>query len=118
VLVLTLNDRGRTELGELIGPSATEVEGRLRAEDDTSYMVNVLAIRYVNGQNNAWAGEALQVRKAHIAAASERELSRTRTLLVSAVAVTAAVVFAITRDLFRSGSNEVEPFPGPGPGET
>lgn len=111
VVVLTLNDRGRLELGELIGPSATQIEGRLRAEDDTSYMVNVMAIRYLNGQNNAWAGESLTVRRPQVASAQERQFSRSRTFLASAIAVAAIVAFAVTRGLSSRGGTGIEPDP-------
>jgi hypothetical protein len=117
VLVLTLNDRGRAELGELVGPAATHVEGRLRAEDDTSYMVNVMAIRYVNGQNAAWAGEALTVRKTHVAVAAERELSRSRTLLVVGGAAAAVGAFVATRGFGGRGGNPIEGPPGEPPDE-
>lgn len=108
-LALDLNDRGRLVLGDLVGPSATRVEGVLRAEDDTVYVVNVSSVTYLHGQVAQWTGEALAVHKTHVASVREREFSRMRTALAAGGAAAAVVGFIASRDLLGSAPGAREP---------
>jgi hypothetical protein len=103
VLAFDINDRGRVELGDLVGPSAARIEGRLRTEDDTVYVVNVSSVTYLHGQTNEWTGEALTIRKTHVASVRERQFSAARTSLAAGVAVGGVVAFIVSRDLFGFG---------------
>ncbi|HEX6252491.1 MAG TPA: hypothetical protein VFZ56_13795 [Gemmatimonadaceae bacterium] len=110
-LVLSLNDRGRTEMGEAIGASASEVEGVLRAENDSAFVLNVSSVKYLNGQSNAWSGEALTIGKTNVSSLREREFSRGRTMIAAGGGVGAILLFALTRSL--TGNNPPPFEPGP-----
>lgn len=116
-VVLDLTDRARLELGERIGPSAARIEGIIEARNDTSYILRVSSVRYLNGQSNTWSGEALTVPAGLVASASIREFSRSRTMVVGiGIAAALAAVFAATDFLGLSGPEKQElPVPG---GET
>jgi hypothetical protein len=103
VLAFDINDRGRVELGDLVGPSAARIEGRLRSEDDTVYVVNVSSVTYLHGQTNQWAGETLTIRKTGVAGVREREFSASRTALAAGAAIGGVVAFIVSRDLFGFG---------------
>jgi len=103
-LVLDLNDRGRLALGDSIGPSASRIQGTVQASSDSSYVLRVQSVQYLNGQTNTWSGEPLAVRADLIGRARERQYSRKRTWALGLATVAAIVAVAVTADLFGSGS--------------
>ena len=100
-LRLDLNDRGRTALGEMIGPSAVNVEGVLKSPPDTAYVLGVTSVTYVRGYANKWNGEPLTVSKDFVANTTQRTLSQSRTWLM--VGVAAAAVAAVVLSISLSG---------------
>lgn len=93
-VVLELNDRGRLEYGDRIGPSVREVEGVVQSASDSSYVVRIASVRYLNGRMDRWSGEPFAFSTTNLGRVQERELSRSRTALVAA-AVTAGVAVLI-----------------------
>lgn len=114
-VVLSLNDRGRAELGDAIGASAAEVEGVLGTENDSVYVVNVSSVKYLNGQSNGWSGESLTVGKSFVSSLREREFSRGRTMMAAGGGVGAVLLFALSRSLGGSAPPVFEPGPGEPP---
>src|SRR5215208_2539529 len=60
-VVLELNDRGRSVMGESIGPAATRIEGVVKSAPDSAYPLSVVSVDYSNGNTNKWNGEPLTV---------------------------------------------------------
>jgi hypothetical protein len=108
-LALDLNDDGRVALRDSIGPSATRVDGEVRARTDSGYVLSVAGVHYMSGARNRWSGEPLTVRANFVQRATERRFSRTRTLLVAGGAVALLVAFGISQDLLGGGNDN-----GPG----
>ena len=114
-LVVDLNDRGRTVLGDSIGPSAEQVRGLVQSGSDSSYVLRVASVRYLNGQSNQWSGEPLTIRADLVGRARERQFSRKRTWAVGLGAAAAILTFALSTDLLGSGAprRTTEPPTGP-----
>lgn len=108
-LVLDINDRGRVELGEAIGPSASSVAGRLVFVDDTLYQLSVAQVTYANRQSNQWSGERVSIRRELVSRARERRFSRGRTALAAGSAIVAIGLLIANTDLIRGGTPEREP---------
>ncbi|HEU4630023.1 MAG TPA: hypothetical protein VFS08_09750 [Gemmatimonadaceae bacterium] len=114
-LVVDLNDRGRLALGDSIGPSAEQIQGIVEASSDSSYVLRVESVRYLNGQTNRWSGEPLSLRTDLVGRARMRQFSRSRTWAVGLGVAAAVLTFALTTDLFGSGSlGKVHEPPGGG----
>jgi hypothetical protein len=116
-LDLELNDRGRVGLGESVGPAATTVEGMLQSQTDSSYMIRVSSVGYVNGQSNKWNGEALTVQKAFVKDVSVRKFSRGRSLVAAGILTAGVLVFALSRNLLGGGNTDRDPGGGGGNGQ-
>lgn len=103
VATFDLNDVGRSALGPLMGPGIDRISGTLLQQHDTSYVVSVHRIRRLNGDHQRWSGETVQIRREYVQAASERRLSKGRTIALGVAAAVglAAVVFGT--DLLGSG---------------
>lgn len=115
-LILTLNDRGRVGLGDSIGAAASQIEGRLQSETDSTYDLRIAGVAYLNQQFNRWSGERFTVPKQFVSSVNERRLSRSRTFLVAGGAVAGAVAFIATRGFGVFGSPGNGGRPGP-PGD-
>jgi hypothetical protein len=114
-LVLDLNDRGRVALGDSIGPSAARIEGVLATRSESSYVLRVSSVQYLNGQSNRWSGEPLSVPATLVDRARERRYSRARTYGLAAGVLAAVVAVVVSTDLF--GSNGIGRSPNPPPGQ-
>lgn len=113
-LSLDLTDRGRVGMGDQIGPSARTIEGVVRAQDDSAYMLKVSSVVYLNGQLNRWTGEPLTVSRGFVTNLRERQFSRSRTALVAAIGVGAVVAFIVSRGLLGFGNTTPDTGPGQG----
>jgi len=102
-LLLDLNDRGRVALGDSIGSSAMRIEGVLATRSESSYVLRVSSVQYLNGQSNRWSGEPLSVPADLVGRARERRFSRARTYGLAAGVVAAIVAVVSSTDLFGSG---------------
>lgn len=114
-VLLDLTDQGRVQLGNLVGPSAARIEGVVQARSDTSFMLHVSSVTYLNGQMNRWSGEPLTVPSMLVSRARLREFSRSRTTAVG-VGIAAALItlFTTTNFLGSSGGERIPPPPPTG----
>ena len=112
-LVLELNDRGRSGLGDSIGIGATMIEGKSAASSDSAYSLLVSRVDYLNRQSNGWSGERIVVPRIFVANAQQRTFSKGRTGVAAALVTAAVVGFIASRGLLGFGSTATVP-PGGG----
>lgn len=110
----TLNDAGTAGLASQLGPSTVELSGRLISDSADAYLVSVLKTVGRNGIEADWRGEQVTVPRAFVTRVDERRFSRTRTALMVAGAVTAAL--AAREAFWGPGGIFGGAPPGPGPG--
>jgi hypothetical protein len=115
-VLLDLNDRGRVQLGDRIGPSASRIEGVVQARSDTAYMVRISSVEYLNGQSNKWSGEPFTVPAGLVSVVQERQFSRSRTISVGAGIAAAIVTLFLKTNFLGSGTNSKDPIPPPAGG--
>jgi hypothetical protein len=99
-LQLELNDRGRSALGNSIGPTSGFVEGVMQSNSDTAFSLRVERVQYLNGQSNRWNGEPLIVSKDFVGTTRQRTFSAGRSWLTAGAVVVAALAFISSRNLF------------------
>jgi hypothetical protein len=115
-VLLDLNDRARVQLGDRIGPAASRIDGIVQSQNDTSYMLRVSSVSYLNGQSNKWSGEPLTVPTSLVSQSRVREFSRSRTTAVGVAIAAAIVTLFATTNFFGRGASEREPVPPPSGG--
>jgi hypothetical protein len=113
-VVLDLTDRGRVDLGERIGPSASSIEGVVQLRNDSSYVLRVSSVSFLNGQSNKWSGEPLTVPASLVSRARLREFSRSRTTAVGVGVAAALAALFITTDFLGLSGPDPQPQPIPG----
>jgi hypothetical protein len=117
-VLLDLNDRARVALGERIGPSATRIAGIAQPGTDSTYVLHISAVEYLNGQSNQWSGEPFTVPMSLVSQAWQRQFSRSRTVALG-TGLTAALLAAVLKMNFNgNGSSTTGGDPRPGGGGT
>jgi hypothetical protein len=116
-VAVSITDRGRVALTEPVGPGARRLEGDLVEATDSSIVMAVSSVRYLDlGVPARWAGQRVALRPDHIGDFRERRLSRTRTWLALGLAAVGVVATAfIAVDGFGGDDVPDRPDPGTGP---
>lgn len=110
---LTLNDRGRADLADRVGPDALALEGRLVNRNDSSYTITVQSVSYYNRSSSKWTGERLTLATGQLRDVREKRLSRGKTGLAIASGLGALVTFVVTRSILIGGETSTPPGGGP-----
>jgi len=93
-VAIRVTDRGRLELSEAIGPGVIRIDGNLVATTDTTVMLGVTSVRYIDlAVPLRWDGERVVISRDLVADLRAKQLSRTRSVLLG-VAVAAGAVAA------------------------
>ncbi len=111
-LELLLNDRGRADLSDRLGPDALSLEGLLVQRDESSYAINVQSVSYFNRASSKWTGERLTVTTGQLRDVREKRLSRGKTGLAIGGAIGALVAFVVTRSILIGGESSTPGGPG------
>ncbi len=110
-----VTDRGRVELMPQLGQGVLSFEGILDGRRDSSYLVRVVEVTYINRQTNRWSGEPITVSPEAVRDIRVRQLSRARTFAVIAGSAGAGLAFVLSRGLFGGGNIDSDPNPPPPP---
>ena len=102
---LALTDSGATTLAYLVGTSLSAVEGRLAADSQATYVVQVDHIVRPDGVALRRRGEQMLIPHALVEGVGTRRLSRGRTAWAGAAATAAGVVALLA--ISRSGGAHV-----------
>jgi hypothetical protein len=101
-----VSDRGRVDLSERFGPGLTEIEGRLVANENSQYVINVFRVSHLNGQTAQWSGETTRINQSFIGTVRARRLSRGRTALAAAGATGVILALLASRGLLGSWTGD------------
>ena len=112
-LQLALNDQGRANLVDHVGPEVASVEGELVSTADSQYVLKVDRTISINGLQSRWSGESVTVRYGYVGMVRERRFSSQRTAVTAAAVTVSVVAFVATRSLLggSSGGNTGQPPP-------
>jgi hypothetical protein len=105
-VALAITDRGRVGLGERLGEGVLRVAGTLADQNDTSVVVRVAEVQFLNGTTSHWNGESVRFNRSFIQSASQRSFSRSKSALAAAVVLGAVTAFIVTRSLIAGGTSD------------
>ena len=111
-LTLAINDGGRVALGGSMGPEIRIVEGKLLTKQDSTYVLSMIGVNYLNGTFQKWAGETVRINSGMVSGFFEKRFSTAKTVMVLAGA--AAAGYLITNGYtFKPGGKDDPPPPPP-----
>ncbi|MGH7754576.1 MAG: hypothetical protein ACREN5_17355, partial [Gemmatimonadales bacterium] len=106
VLAFDLNDRGRAEVVDNVGPETARVEGTLLRNTDTDYVIRVARVITLRGRAYPWSGETVTLNRSYVSELREKRFSPPRTLVAAGGATVSLVAFIVTRGLGVFGGDD------------
>lgn len=94
---LEINDLGRMQLAEHVGPSVVRIDGWLVSSDDSVYTLRVEKTTNLRGGTVPWSGEQTTIRKAWIDELRLKQFSASRTIIASTALAAGMVGFIATK---------------------
>jgi len=91
-LAVTLTESGSEELARYLGPNAFVVRGRYLAATDRGLALAVEAVESRRGDIARWAGETVVVPGEFVRGVEQRQVSRSKVVLLTGVAVAGLIV--------------------------
>jgi len=91
-LAVTLTESGSEELASYLGPNAHVVRGRCLAVTDRGLAVSVESVESHRGDIAHWTGETVVVPAEFVRALEQRQVSRSKVVLLAGAAVAGFVV--------------------------
>jgi hypothetical protein len=113
-IALDLNDLGRLNLANLIGPEVKRIAGVLVSQTNNDYVIHVSQLVYFNGRTSEWSGEAVNVRGDYVSGVFEEKLSASRTALAVAGGVAGVGALVAARNLVANGTDNTDTKGNPG----
>jgi hypothetical protein len=111
-----LNERGRADFVNRLGPDALHFVGTLVNRKDTTFTVRVQEVTYINRSTTQWSGESVDVTDGQVRDVRARRIARGKTFLAVASGGSAILLFILTRTLGGGGNtNTSGPNPPPNP---
>ena len=89
---MTLTESGSDELARYLGPNALVVRGRYLSATDRGLALAVEAVESRRGDIARWAGETVVVPGEFVRGVEQRQVSRSKVVLLTGVAVAGLVV--------------------------
>jgi hypothetical protein len=94
-----ISDQGRASIADRMGPGITSIEGRLLGTEGDQLVISVFGVETIRNGRSSWSGETVRLNRAFVSRVRERQLSKTKTWLVSAAVTAAVVALVVATDL-------------------
>ena len=107
-LALSINDGGRVALGGSMGPEIGKVEGNLLSKQDSTYVLSVIGVNYLNGTFQKWQGETVRINTSMVSGFYTKRFSTARTIAFLAGA-TAAAILVFDKPIGKSSLPDPDP---------
>ncbi|MBX9928952.1 MAG: hypothetical protein K2X99_08565 [Gemmatimonadaceae bacterium] len=112
-VAVTLNDRGRVDLGDKLGPSVDRVEGSVARIDGDRIALDVYRTTDLRGSDANWSGERVEIGLNGVRGFQERQLSKKKSFVLAAVLIGTVVLSALTVNLSVFGDPKQDDPPAP-----
>ena len=104
-VAIDLNDLGRLNLAQLIGPEVKRVSGVLVSQTPNEYVLRINQLTFFNQKEAAWSGEAVTIRNDYVSTLYEEKLSSSRTALAVAGGAGAVGALLAAKSLIGNGNS-------------
>jgi hypothetical protein len=108
-LALDLNDLGRYQMAEHIGPGVARIDGWVLECSDSAYTLRAERTIGLTGGTTPWNGEQVVVLKSWVSIAREKRFSPQRTAVLATTVTASFLAFLATRGLLGIGSGTDTP---------
>lgn len=100
-----LNDEGRTNTAQQIGPYTERIDGKLVQASESNYVVAVTDVVDIRGAHSKWTGETVPLPRRYVTMTYERRFSTPKTLVLLGVVTAGFVALVTSFNLFGFGGS-------------
>jgi len=100
-----LNDEGRTNTAQQIGPYTMRIDGKLVQASESNYVVAVTDVVDIRGAHSKWTGETVPLPRRYVMMTYERRFSTPKTLALLGVVTAGFVALVTSFNLFGFGGS-------------
>ncbi|HEV2669680.1 MAG TPA: hypothetical protein VGU74_01195 [Gemmatimonadales bacterium] len=104
-LSLVLNDEGRTQTAQQVGPYTMRIEGQLVQASESNYVLAVTDVVDIRGAHSKWTGETVPLPRSYVMTTYEKKFSTPKTVLLMGTVAAAFVGLVASFNLFGFGGS-------------
>lgn len=100
-----LNDEGRINTAQQVGPYTMSIDGQLVQASESNYVLAVTDVVDIRGAHSKWTGETVPLPKRYVMTTYERRFSTPKTVLVLGAVTAGFVALVASFNLFGFGGS-------------
>ena len=102
-LTVLLNDEGRTQTAQQVGPYTMRIDGQLVQATESGYVLAVTDVVDIRGAHSKWTGETVPVPRSYVMTTYERKFSTPKTVILLGAVTAGFVALVSSFNLFGFG---------------
>ena len=104
-LSVLLNDEGRMQTAQQIGPYTMRIDGELVQASESNYVLAVTEVVDIRGAHSKWTGETVPLPKSYVMTTYERRFSTPKTVLLLGTVTAGFMALVASFNLFGFGGS-------------
>jgi hypothetical protein len=104
-LSVLLNDEGRMQTAQQVGPSAVRIDGELVQATESNYVLAVRDVVDIRGTHSKWTGETVPLPRSYVMTTYERRFSTPKTVLLLGTVAAGFMALVASFNLFGFGGS-------------
>lgn len=104
-LSLVLNDEGRMQTAQQVGPYTMRIEGKLVQASESNYVMAVTDVVDIRGTHSKWTGETVPLPRRYVMTTSQKQFSTPKTVLLLGAVTAGFVALVASFNLFGFGNS-------------
>ena len=104
-LSVLLNDEGRMQTAQQVGPYVMRIDGELVQASESNYVLAVTEVVDIRGAHSKWTGETVPLPKSYVMTTYERRFSTPKTVVLLGAVTAGFVALAASFNLFGFGNS-------------
>ena len=104
-LSVLLNDEGRMQTAQQIGPYTMRIDGELVQASESNYVLAVTEVVDIRGAHSKWTGETVPLPKSYVMTTYERRFSTPKTVGLLGAVTAGFVALVASFNLFGFGGS-------------
>lgn len=104
-LSVLLNDEGRMQTAQQVGPYAVRIDGELVQATESNYVLAVRDVVDIRGTHSKWTGETVPLPRSYVMTTYERRFSTPKTVLLLGTVAAGFMALVASFNLFGFGGS-------------
>jgi hypothetical protein len=107
-VTVLLNDEGRMNTAQQVGPYTMRIDGQLVQATESNYVLAVTDVVDIRGAHSKWTGETVPLPRSYVMTTYERKFSTPKTVIMVSALTAGFVALVASFNLFGFGGSSSE----------